>query len=101
MSTYLLEISYIIASVSFIIGLKRMSHPEKARSGNLLACSGMGLAIFLTIFFHDSVGIANPNLIYIFIAILFGQISRGLTILSSEKPQLIIALADNPIFSGN
>jgi NAD(P) transhydrogenase subunit beta len=75
MSAYLLEISYIIASISFIIGLKRMSHPDKARSGNLMAGAGMGLAIFLTILFHNSVGINNPNLIYILIAIFFGSVS--------------------------
>ena len=74
MSAYLLEISYILASISFIIGLKRMSHPEKARSGNILACLGMGVAVLLTILFHESVGINNPNLIYILVAILFGSV---------------------------
>ena len=69
MSAYLLEISYILASISFIIGLKRMSHPEKARSGNILACLGMGGAVLLTILFHESVGVNNPNLVYILVAI--------------------------------
>jgi NAD(P) transhydrogenase subunit beta len=48
-----LEASYIIASVTFIIGLKRLSHPEKARSGNLIAAFGMGLAIFATLLFKE------------------------------------------------
>ena len=48
----LLIIIYIIASVSFIIGLKMLSHPETARKGNLIAAAGMGLAILGTIFFY-------------------------------------------------
>ena len=48
----LLWISYIIGSITFIIGLKMLSHPEKARRGNLIAAFGMTLAILTTIFFY-------------------------------------------------
>src|SRR5688572_13212074 len=44
---------YLIASVTFIIGLKMLSHPESARKGNLIAAAGMGLAIIGTIFFYE------------------------------------------------
>ena len=44
----ILEISYILASILFILGLKKLSHPETARSGNLWAAAGMGLAILCT-----------------------------------------------------
>lgn len=45
---------YIIASVTFIIGLKMLSHPETARRGNQIAAAGMTLAIVGTIFlYHD------------------------------------------------
>lgn len=44
---------YLIASVTFIIGLKMLSHPESARKGNLIAAAGMGLAILGTIFFYE------------------------------------------------
>jgi len=50
----ILELSYIIASVLFILGLKKLSHPETARNGNLWAAAGMGLAILFTILFHKS-----------------------------------------------
>jgi H+-translocating NAD(P) transhydrogenase subunit beta len=53
---YILEISYIIASVTFIFGLKMLSHPETARKGNLVAATGMGLAILCTILFHTKDG---------------------------------------------
>lgn len=52
----ILEVSYIIASVLFVIGLKMLSHPETARRGNFLAAFGMGLAIIATILFHEKDG---------------------------------------------
>jgi NAD(P) transhydrogenase subunit beta len=48
----ILEISYLLASILFILGLKRLSHPDTARSGNLWAAIGMGAAILFTILFH-------------------------------------------------
>lgn len=43
---------YLVASVTFIIGLKMLSHPETARRGNLIAAAGMTLAVFGTIFIY-------------------------------------------------
>ena len=51
---FILEISYLIASITFIVGLKMLSNPESARKGNLLAAAGMGIAIVATILFHKS-----------------------------------------------
>ncbi|HEY0067164.1 MAG TPA: NAD(P)(+) transhydrogenase (Re/Si-specific) subunit beta, partial [Flavisolibacter sp.] len=48
-----LAVIYLIASVTFIIGLKMLSHPETARKGNLLAAAGMTIAIFGTIFLYE------------------------------------------------
>ena len=50
----ILEISYLFASVLFILGLKKLSHPDTARSGNLWAAAGMALAIVFTILFHKT-----------------------------------------------
>ncbi|MBI4305116.1 MAG: NAD(P)(+) transhydrogenase (Re/Si-specific) subunit beta [Chloroflexi bacterium] len=41
--------SYIVASVLFIVGLKRLSSPATARSGNLLAAVGMLIAVVATL----------------------------------------------------
>lgn len=51
---HLLEAAYLIASVTFILGLKMMSNPKTARRGNLIAAGGMGLAIFGTIFLFNN-----------------------------------------------
>lgn len=53
MSGNILTIIYLIASVTFILGLKMLSHPETARRGNLIAAAGMALAIFGTIFLYQ------------------------------------------------
>jgi NAD(P) transhydrogenase subunit beta len=75
----ILEISYILASILFILGLKKLSHPETARSGNLWAAAGMGLAILCTILFHKtkiahgtSEGI--QNIPFIIVALIIGSI---------------------------
>ena len=52
----LLNIIYLIATVTFIVGLKMLGHPETAKKGNLTAAVGMGLAIVGTIFVHEPAG---------------------------------------------
>lgn len=49
----ILELCYIAASITFIMGLKMLSSPDKARKGNLIAGYGMGLAIIATILFKE------------------------------------------------
>ncbi len=44
-----IEIAYFIGSLSFVIGLKMLSHPDSARKGNILAAIGMAIAVLLTI----------------------------------------------------
>ncbi|HLW50172.1 MAG TPA: NAD(P)(+) transhydrogenase (Re/Si-specific) subunit beta [Sphingobacteriaceae bacterium] len=74
METILL-IAYLIGSITFIIGLKRLSHPETARAGNLLAAFGMGVAIFATIFlYRDAQGAALGNYSWIFAGLAVGTI---------------------------
>ncbi len=49
----LLTLIYLIGSITFIVGLKMLSHPETARKGNLIAAAGMTLAIVGTIFLFE------------------------------------------------
>lgn len=70
-----IEISYLIASLSFVFGLKMMGHPDSARKGNILAAIGMFLAILLTIFlFRNDAGKPLGNYPWIFAAIIVGTI---------------------------
>lgn len=67
---------YLIASITFIVGLKMLSHPESARRGNLIAAAGMTLAIFGTIFFYQdpSTGERLGNYAWIFGGLMVGGV---------------------------
>lgn len=67
----ILELSYFIAAIMFVIGLKLLSHPESAKKGNLWAGLGMVLAMTTTLFLHkqDGIGIASVNAIIIVVTI--------------------------------
>lgn len=93
----ILEISYIIASVLFILGLKKLSHPDTARSGNLWAAAGMALAIICTILFHKTklddgtyAGIHNIGLILV--ALIIGSVVGWLAakkVKMTAMPQMV------------
>jgi len=55
MQTYFIELSYLLASIFFILGLKGMSHPESAKRGMHLAEFGMLMAIVGTLMHHEIV----------------------------------------------
>ena len=90
-SQYILEIIYLIASITFIFGLKMMSNPKSARNGNLVAAVGMALAVLGTIILK---GENVPAFIYglIIAAIVIGTII-GWTIAKKVKmtamPELV------------
>mgnify|MGYP001341107524 FL=1 len=48
-----MNLFYLIAATCFIIGLKRLSHPKTARSGNFIAAVGMLIAIVATLVSSD------------------------------------------------
>ena len=102
---YIKLLAYLIASVTFVLGLKMLSHPETARRGNLLAAFGMAIAIIATIALHTKKTIlANgevshelvkvDGLIYglIFGAIVLGTIVGWLTakkVQMTKMPELV------------
>jgi NAD(P) transhydrogenase subunit beta len=53
--SYLIEISYLAASVLFVLGLKGLSHPETAKRGMHMAEAGMLLAVVGTLMHHEIV----------------------------------------------
>ncbi len=48
MSRTWIEVAYLVAAICLIIGIKRLSHPRTARSGNLIAAAGMAIAVGFT-----------------------------------------------------
>ena len=71
----ILILIYIIAAVTFIIGLQMLSQPASARKGNIIAGIGMLMAIFGTIFlFKDETGASLKNYGWIFGGLLIGTV---------------------------
>lgn len=83
----LLNIIYLIATVTFVVGLKMLGHPETAKKGNLIAAAGMGLAIVGTVLIHD---LEVSPLIYMLIAaaILVGAIIGWLIAIKVEMTKM-------------
>ncbi len=63
---YLIEFSYLLASILFIFGLKGLSHPKTARRGMNMAALGMLMAIIGTLLHHE---IISYMMIFIGLAI--------------------------------
>jgi NAD(P) transhydrogenase subunit beta len=79
MELNILTICYLIASVTFILGLKMLSNPATARRGNLIAAGGMTIAIFATILLYkDDAGNALHNYGWIFGGLIIGSIAGTL-----------------------
>ena len=75
MELNVLTLCYLIGSVTFILGLKMLSHPAKARRGNLIAAAGMTIAILGTIFLYkDDAGNKLHNYGWIFGGIAIGAV---------------------------
>ena len=43
------DIGYLVASILFIMGLKKLGHPRTAPTGNLYGAMGMLVAVVVTI----------------------------------------------------
>ena len=69
-----LSFIYLLASVTFIVGLKMLSHPTTARKGNAVAAAGMTVAIFGTIFLYSDQGETLGNYGWIFAGLAIGTI---------------------------
>src|ERR1044072_3681423 len=94
----LLTVIYLVASVTFILGLKMLSHPESARRGNLLAAAGMSIAIFGTIFlYRDETGLRLRNYAWIFSGLVIGCI---IGMISAKKVKMTAMPEMVSLFNG-
>ncbi len=69
----ILEYSYLLSAIMFVIGLKLESHPETARKGNFWAASGMILPMITTLALNknaagEGIGLVNIAAILLIIA---------------------------------
>jgi NAD(P) transhydrogenase subunit beta len=82
-----IALAYLVAAVMFILGLKRLSSPATARSGNQIAAAGMGLAVLVTF-----LGKPLDNLWWILVAIVIGTVAGFLMaqrVAMTAMPQMV------------
>lgn len=85
MELNLLTLCYLIGSITFIVGLKMLSHPESARKGNLVAAFGMAISIVGTIFLYEENGEGLHNYVWIFAALIIGTV---IGVLAAKKVKM-------------
>jgi NAD(P) transhydrogenase subunit beta len=76
----IIEVTYLVAAVLLIIGLKRLSSPATARSGNRLAAVGVFLALLVTLLDRGVVSYSG-----IIIGVIIGG---GIGIIAARKVQM-------------
>ena len=55
------NILYLVSAIAFILGIKRLSHPKTARSGNLLSSLGMLIAVIATLTYPGCLLYTSPS----------------------------------------
>lgn len=70
--TIIIQLVYLLAAICFIIGLRRLSNPAVARSGNQVAAVGMALAVLATLFVTEIVNSGATGYIVIAVGALIG-----------------------------
>ena len=81
------DIAYLVAAISFIYGLKMLSHPKTARNGNIIASVGMLIAIIATAYLGTDL-----NFTMILIAMTIGSIIGAffaIRVEMTQMPQLV------------
>ncbi|MDS1310821.1 MULTISPECIES: Re/Si-specific NAD(P)(+) transhydrogenase subunit beta [Marinobacter] len=90
MSTGLVSVAYVVASVLFILSLGGLSNQESARRGNLYGVAGILIALVATM-----ASVSDSGLVAIVIAVLVGA-SIGIAIANkvemTQMPQLVALL---------
>ena len=88
MKELFIDIAYLVSAISFIYGLKMLSHPKTARNGNIIASLGMLIAIIATAMTPES----SLNFKMIGIAMIIGTIIGSffaIRVQMTQMPQLV------------
>ena len=84
---WVLSLTYLVAGVLFIQGLREMTHPRTAKRGNLISAGGMLLAVGVTVLWFE---ILSP--LVLLAGLLVGAAVGGWlahTVETTEMPQLV------------
>ena len=87
MKELFIDIAYLVSAISFIYGLKMLSHPKTARNGNIIASLGMLIAIIVTVYLGTNLDFSK-----ILIAMTIGSIIGAffaIRVEMTQMPQLV------------
>ena len=87
MKELFIDIAYLVSAISFIYGLKMLSHPKTARNGNIIASLGMLIAIIATAYLGTNLDFSK-----ILIAMIIGSIIGAffaIRVEMTQMPQLV------------
>jgi NAD(P) transhydrogenase subunit beta len=82
-----IDVAYLVAAILFIVGVKRLSHPRTARSGNWIAAVGMAIAIGFT-FLIEEVSRYGLMLVGIAVGTVIGVVSAR-AVKMTAIPQMV------------
>ena len=87
---FILDITLLLSALAFVIGLRRLSSPDTARKGNLMAALGMGIAVVVWLIYP--MGEVANNYLWIGGGLVVGSIvgqRAALKVKLTAMPQLV------------
>ena len=95
MSAVFIDLTYLVASILFIFGIKGLTHPRTAVRGNLLGATGMFLAVVATLADREVLGAGALSLGHIAAGVVLGAAvgaTVALRIQMTAMPQMVALL---------
>ena len=95
MSAVFIDLTYLLASILFIFGIKGLTHPRTAVRGNLLGATGMFLAVVATLADREVLGAGSLSLGHIAAGVVLGAAigaTLALRIQLTAMPQMVALL---------
>ena len=95
MSAVFIDLTYLLASILFIFGIKGLTHPRTAVRGNLLGAAGMSLAVAATLADREVLGAGALSLGHIAAGVGLGAAvgaTLALRIQMTAMPQMVALL---------
>lgn len=88
---FIIDVALLLAAIAFIVGLRRLSSPDTARKGNLMAAFGMGVAVLAMLIYPIGGDPAN-NYAWIAGSLVVGSVigqRAAIKVKLTAMPQLV------------
>ncbi len=72
--TTLIDLLYLVAATTFLVALKGLGSPKRARVGNIVAAIGMAIAVGATFFYQDAEGKSLEHINLMILGMVIGTI---------------------------